>query len=65
MRQAISVQFESLAVPGLEEGDPAAVRPPGEQPYQFTVASFGLSLGSDDMSVGTTRKVRVPKVATR
>jgi hypothetical protein len=65
MRQAISVQFECLAVPGLEEGDPAAVEPPGEQAYQFTVASFGISLGADDMSVGTTRKVRVPKVASR
>ena len=65
MRQAVAVDFDCLAVPGLEEGDPAAVVPPGDREYRFTIAEFGLDLGASDMSIGTSRRVRVPKVATR
>ena len=62
MRQAVSVEFSALVVPGLEEGDPAEVVPPGERAYSFNADRFGIGLGTDGMSVGTARSVRVPKV---
>jgi hypothetical protein len=65
MRQAVSVDFDALPVPGLEEWDPARVQPPGEDPYPFVLTQFGYDLGPGSMSVGVTRSVRVPRIATR
>ena len=65
MRQAVSVEFDALVVPGLEEGDPAEVVPPGDRPYAFVADRFGVGLGTDAMSVGQARSVRVAqRVAT-
>lgn len=59
MRQSVSVSFDCLTVPGLEEGDPAQVLLPGEEtPLAFTAQQFGIGLGTDQMSIGTTKRVR-------
>ena len=64
MRQAVAVSFEALTVPGLEEDDPCIVAVPGAlDPVAFTARTFSIALGTDQMSLGETRKVRVRKVA--
>lgn len=65
MRQAVSVDFTALPVPGLEEWDPAQVQAPGDDPYPFVLSQFGFDLGSGSMSVGVDRTLHVPKVASR
>jgi len=60
MRQSVAVSFDCLTVPGLEESDPCAVVLPGEStPLAFSAQQFGYGLGVDQMTVGTTREVRV------
>ena len=62
MRQSVAVSFDCLTVPGLEENDPCAVLLPGEDtPLRFTASQFGYGLGVDQMTVGTTREVRVKR----
>ena len=62
MRQSVAVAFDCLTVPGLEENDPCAVLLPGEDtPLRFTAQQFGYGLGVDQMTVGTTREVRLHK----
>ena len=66
MRQSVSVTFDALTVPGLEEADPCSVILPGEEsPVSFTAATFSISLGVDQMTIGQTRTVHVRKVASR
>jgi hypothetical protein len=64
MRQSVSVDFDCLTVPGLEENDPVQVVLPGEStPVQFVAQRFAFGLGVDQMTVGTTRRVRTRRSA--
>jgi hypothetical protein len=64
MRQSVSVDFDCLTVPGLEESDPVQVVLPGESaPVQFVAQRFAYGLGVDQMTVGTTRRVRTRRPA--
>lgn len=62
MRQSVAVTFDALTVPGLEEGDPLEVVLPGEKSsLAFSAATFSISLGTDQMSIGQTKTVHVRK----
>jgi hypothetical protein len=63
MRQSVTVEFESMTVPGLEEDDPCAVVLPGERnAVSFAARTFGLDLGTDQMTIGTTSMVHVRRI---
>jgi hypothetical protein len=64
MKQAVSVDFSAVPVPGLEEWDPARAQAPGEDAYPFVLSSFGYDLGANAMTVGVERGVHVPRRAT-
>jgi hypothetical protein len=54
---AIDVQFDSLVIPHLEEGDTVAVQCAGQQ-IEFVLEQFTLPLTSDtNMTVGENRRV--------
>jgi len=62
MRESVSVTFDALTVPGLEEADPVEVVLPGERSsVAFVATTFSIALGTDQMSLGQTRTVHVKK----
>ena len=66
MRQSVSVTFDAMTVPGIEEGDPLEVRLPGESSaIAFAATTFSIALGVDQMTLGQTKTVRVRKVSSR